>query len=199
MDNIISYIESNDINEILINIILVYHDARKACLYYDIVLNEDLIKLIDDLDLYIIDDEKSFFITKDKDLVLPRNDQETGRLLGYINSDDVNWNNHRVNRYAYKIRFINKDGCSYNFYTEVGSSLKKDEIRSKYNEFADILKKYNIEIFYYIEMINRNVIDLRDIMSYDNISDYNFLTGLLSGVIIISSVIIISYTINRTK
>lgn len=152
------------------------------------VLTTALLKLINDLNLYVIDDEpgKSFYITKDTDLVLPTNHQETGQLLGYINCDDINWNNYKVDRYSYKMRFINKDGCSSNFYAEVGSSLKKDEFICKYDEFDTILKQYNIDTFWYIEKIKKNVIDLRYSCGayYDEISDYKFLIGLASGLII---------------
>jgi hypothetical protein len=55
-----SYIESHDIDEILINIILVYHNARKDCLYYEIVLNLDLIKLINDINLHINYDDMNW-------------------------------------------------------------------------------------------------------------------------------------------
>jgi hypothetical protein len=195
MNNIKSYIESHDIEDIIINIILVYHDARKACLYYDIVLNPDLIKLINDINLYIIDDEKSFYITKDKDLVLPTNPQETGQLLGYINCDDTNRNNYKLDRYMYKIRAINKDGCSSEFYAEVGSNLKKDEFICKYNEFDTILNKYNIDTFCYIEKIRKNVIKLE---YFPPCNDYNFLTGLLYGFVISYGLILFN-VLNRKK
>jgi hypothetical protein len=86
------------------------------------------------------------------------------------------------------MRAIDKDGCSKEFYAEVGTNLKKDEFLVKYEQFNVILKLYNIDTLCYIEQMDKNVIDLRDRMRnlrYNNIS-YDILIGVLAGIIITS-------------
>jgi hypothetical protein len=83
------------------------------------------------------------------------------------------------------MRFINKDGCSGNFYAEVGTCLRKDEFAGKHNEYRTLLKRYNIDMFCYIKMIRENIIDLKDSCSACyGIADYKFLTGLFLGFMI---------------
>jgi hypothetical protein len=75
-------------------------------------------------------------------------------------------------------------------------SLKKDEFARKCDEFNIILKNYNIDTFSYIEKLRKNVIKLPYIPPCDDtILDYNFLMGLLSGLIISSGF----YIIHRKK
>lgn len=192
-EKILSYVSTGIIDEILVNIILVYHEARKACLYYNIVLNPNIFQLIQDLGLSIINDDDYFYIIKDKSLVVPTNHREIGKLLGYINWNDLNWNNYKVDRYMYKMRAINNEGCSNEFYAEVGSKLKKDDFLIKCNEFGRILKLYNIDTCCYIEKMNKNVIDLRDKMCnvcYNQTSSDIFM-GLVIGLVITSGFLIL--------
>jgi hypothetical protein len=70
MDIIRNFLLENEYSEILINVILVYHDVRKAAYYWytEYEIDTKMERLIRDLNLCIVeDDESSFYIMKSAD------------------------------------------------------------------------------------------------------------------------------------